>query len=82
MINYLNLNENFLGLIILYLPTAGLGYGAFGNDVKNNILDSVTQDNLATAIQICFFIHCLIVVTIIINPVYLDIEEQLNIPKG
>lgn len=72
----------FLGLISLYIPTAGLGYGAFGFDVKSSIIENLSSNGLITVIQVAFFIHCLTVIMIIINPVYLDMEELLKIPKG
>ncbi|KAI2808459.1 hypothetical protein BLOT_006403 [Blomia tropicalis] len=71
----------FLGLISLYIPTAGLGYGAFGFDVKSSIIENLSSNGLITVIQVAFFIHCLTVIMIIINPVYLDMEELLKIPK-
>ncbi|XP_017494281.1 PREDICTED: amino acid transporter ANTL2-like [Rhagoletis zephyria] len=71
----------FIGLILLYLPTAGLGYGTFGHSVKSSILKNLETGTFITVINSFFFIHCLTVVIIILNPVYLDMEELLRIPK-
>ncbi|KAF7488861.1 Sodium-coupled neutral amino acid transporter 2 [Sarcoptes scabiei] len=77
----------FIGLILIYLPTAGLGYRTFGSGTKFNILmnfDTVNDPQvriLTTIVRICFLVHCLSVVQIVINPVFLDLEEILHIPK-
>lgn len=72
---------------MLYSPIAGLAYGAFGHKVQPNILDSFDTRShkvfqvLTPIAQICFLIHCISVVSLVINPVFLDMEELLKIPK-
>ncbi|CAG2102700.1 unnamed protein product [Medioppia subpectinata] len=71
----------FGGLLILYITMPGMGYGVYGQDVHDNIIADLPNTGLTTAIIFCFLIHCYFAFLIIINPVLLELEEMLNIPK-
>lgn len=82
----MNLNEcsslAFAGLILLYIPVAGLGFAAFGNHVQDSLIKNFDDNWLTYVIQVCFLVHSFTVMLIIVNPVYLDLEELLRIPKS
>jgi len=67
---------------MLYLPTAGLGYAAFGFQVRSNIIENLSPNVIITIIEMCFLVHCFTVVLIVINPVFLDLEELIRIPNS
>ncbi|CAG2177486.1 unnamed protein product [Oppiella nova] len=71
----------FIGLLMLYIPVSGGGYGVYGTSVHPSIIEDLPANGLTTTIQIMFLIHCYFAFLIIINPVLLEIEELLNIPK-
>jgi len=56
----------------------------FGSHADPSLLaDVMTLDNgpIMTAAQVFFLINCIMVMFIIFNPVFLDLEEQFKIPK-
>lgn len=50
--------------------------------MKSSIIDNLPASVLITLVRVCFLVHCFTVVFIVINPVYLELEELLRIPKG
>ncbi|KAH9414476.1 hypothetical protein DERP_014620 [Dermatophagoides pteronyssinus] len=76
----------FLGLLLLYVPVATFGYTAFGIHSEANILNNFQSDSLLnifiTIVRCCFLVHFCTVIPITINPVFLDLEELLRIPKA
>jgi hypothetical protein len=66
---------------LLYIPVSGGGYGVYGTSVHPSIIEDLPANGLTTTIEIMFLIHCYFAFLIIINPVLLEIEELLNIPK-
>lgn len=71
----------FSVLMFIYVPTAALGYLVFGKDVQSDIIDSFESDWIVTIVKVCFLVHCLTVKLIVVNPVYLDLEEMIGVPK-
>ncbi|OTF69096.1 amino acid transporter-like protein, partial [Euroglyphus maynei] len=75
----------FIGLLMLYIPVASFGYAAFGMDASANILNNFESDKLLDTfiviVRCCFLVHFCTVIPITINPVFLDLEELLRIPK-
>lgn len=72
----------FTILTLIFVPTSALGYAAFGKHVSVSVLDNLGDHaGLIMLIQICFLVHCSTVPLIVVNPVYLDLEELINIPK-
>lgn len=71
----------FALLLALYLPTVALGYSVYGASASASILDDLSPGLVTTAAKICFVINCAAVIFIVMNPVFLDLEEQFRIPK-
>ncbi|XP_064116642.1 LOW QUALITY PROTEIN: uncharacterized protein LOC135222490, partial [Macrobrachium nipponense] len=71
----------FITILCLYLPLAVSGYVIFGDDVKDNILLSVTM-GVATKIAISLqIINLLSSYIVSFNPVAQSLEETLHVPN-
>lgn len=70
-------------LFLIYVPTAVLAYMAFGSTTSGNVLNNLPGDEglVKTTLQICMLIHSFSVIFLNINPVFLDLEEMLSVPK-
>lgn len=70
-------------LFLIYVPTAVLAYISFGSTTSGNVLSDLPGDEswVKTALQVCMLIHCFSVIFLNINPVFLDLEELLSVPK-
>ncbi|XP_054155610.1 uncharacterized protein LOC128954069 [Oppia nitens] len=71
----------FIGLLLLYIPVSGGGYGVFGDQTAENIVQNLPQSALTTVIDCFFLVHCYTAFLIIVNPVLLELEDMLKIPK-
>lgn len=70
-------------LLVVYVPTAVLAYMTFGSTISGNVLNNLPGDEgfVKTALQVCMLVHCFSVIFLNINPVFLDLEELLSVPK-
>ena len=70
-------------VLALYLPVSTLGYFAYGDAVKTNILSNLSSTSVVTkCVQALFSSHLLFSYIIVINPVSQQLEEWLKVPKG
>lgn len=74
----------FLGLLLLYIPTALLGYLAFGHGatLTANIIDNLSRSTVILFVEFFFFLHCITVIFIVLCPALLDLEELFRVPKS
>lgn len=66
----------------MYVPIAALGYSAFGFGASANIIENLSRGTVILIVEACFFVHCITVIFIIVNPVFLDLEELFRVPKS
>jgi len=66
-------------LLCLYLPVASAGYFVYGDDLKDNIMDSLPIGGLRDAGDLLLAIHLLMAFTIAVNPSCQQLEETLGI---
>uniref|UniRef100_A0A7E4UZ94 Aa_trans domain-containing protein n=1 Tax=Panagrellus redivivus TaxID=6233 RepID=A0A7E4UZ94_PANRE len=72
----------FIIVLILYLPITYLGYATYGDSLKNSIINSI-QDNVIQQFANFFIaIHCILTLTITINPLNQEIEHKFKLPHG
>jgi amino acid permease len=68
-------NYGFLILLLLYVPTAALGYMAFGENVESPILNSFnSHDGVIVTTKIIVAIHCLSAYPVLLGVVFSEIE--------
>jgi amino acid permease len=67
----------------MYLPVSILGFLAFGDDVKTNVLLNLSSSSgMTKCVAALIASHLLFSFVIVINPVSQQVEEWLNVPKG
>lgn len=68
-------------LVVLYATVCGLGYGTFGSNVRENILQAVGEGVVSISVECLFIVHLICAFLILINPMCQEVEEHLKIPK-
>ena len=65
----------------MYTPSAVAGYAVYGEEVKDNILQTLPVGVTTTIVSILMTSHLLFGIVIILNPVSQEIEHWFNIPE-
>ena len=70
-------------VVLMYLPVSIVGFIAFGDDAKANIITNLSSTSgLTKCATALVTTHVLLGFIIILNPVSQQLEEWLNVPKG
>lgn len=69
-------------MLIFYLPVAIGGYIVYGENTKNNIIESLNDNWLKTVVIILITGHLLTAFNIILNPFFQGFEEIFKVPKS
>ena len=73
----------YIVVLVMYLPISILGFLAFGDDVKANVLMNLSSTSGITKCASALVTsHMLLCFVIVLNPVSQQLEEWLNFPKG
>ncbi|CAD5228371.1 unnamed protein product [Bursaphelenchus xylophilus] len=65
----------------LYLPVSVLSYYAYGDSVKDSIINSIQTKWLQIGINIMITLHCILTITIASNPLNQEAEEVFKTPQ-
>ncbi|GFS48046.1 aa_trans domain-containing protein [Trichonephila inaurata madagascariensis] len=71
----------FALVLFLYLPLSILGCLVYGDQLTENILDSVPPSAFKISIEILSVFHMIFALPLVISPCSLELEELLNIPQ-
>ncbi|VDM07296.1 unnamed protein product [Wuchereria bancrofti] len=66
--------KHFIPVAVLYLPVSILGYVTYGNSLHDSVINSIQCANLFIAV------HCILTLTIVINPLNQEVENFVNAP--
>uniref|UniRef100_A0A1I7SWI0 Aa_trans domain-containing protein n=1 Tax=Bursaphelenchus xylophilus TaxID=6326 RepID=A0A1I7SWI0_BURXY len=72
----------FLGVCILYLPVTVLGYAVYGDSLTDSIISSIQSKQIQEAANLFIAAHCVLTLTITINPLNQELENSLGLPHG
>ncbi|XP_031567596.1 amino acid transporter AVT1J-like [Actinia tenebrosa] len=78
---------SYVGVLFMYLPVSILGFLAYGGDIKDNILLSVSHTSshpraiIVDIVLVLITTHLLFSFVIVLNPVSQYFEEFFNIPR-
>ena len=72
----------FSGILCMYVPIGGAGYGVYGDLVMDNIFQSLTHGPLETIATILITMHLVFAYVIIQNPLSQVFEKPLKVPDS
>lgn len=64
----------------LYLPVSVISYYAYGDSVKDSIINSIQTQWLQIGVNILITLHCILTITIASNPLNQEAEELCKVP--
>ncbi|GBN38749.1 Amino acid transporter AVT1E [Araneus ventricosus] len=71
----------FAFLLLLYLPVAILGYATYGDQVQDDVIDSISGSTVKSIIQVLLALHMLFAFLLVINASSQEFEEFFKIPN-
>ncbi|XP_035213528.1 amino acid transporter AVT1D-like isoform X2 [Stegodyphus dumicola] len=71
----------FSVLLLLYLPVAVLGYSVYGKDLNPDIIQTLPDSSLRSAVEILLALHLFFAFLLVINTPAQEMEEFLKVPK-
>ncbi|CAC5420820.1 SLC32A [Mytilus coruscus] len=75
----------FLGyaiVLMMYMPTAVVGYMVYGKNLNENIIKSVSAGPCAYTVEVLVTLHLLLGFIILMNPVCQQFEAKLSVPTA
>ncbi|XGW31750.1 hypothetical protein V3C99_010146 [Haemonchus contortus] len=70
----------FTLLLLLYSPITILGYLTYHDSIRDSILPSIQTEWMRQASNVLITIHCILTITIVINPLNQDLEDLFHCP--
>ncbi|KFM73288.1 Proton-coupled amino acid transporter 3, partial [Stegodyphus mimosarum] len=71
----------FSVLLLLYLPVAVLGYSVYGKDLNPDIIQTLPDSTLRSAVEILLALHLFFAFLLVINTPAQEMEEFLKVPN-
>uniref|UniRef100_A0AC34PVU8 Amino acid transporter transmembrane domain-containing protein n=1 Tax=Panagrolaimus sp. JU765 TaxID=591449 RepID=A0AC34PVU8_9BILA len=69
-------------VLLLYIPITVLGYVTYGNSLQDSIINSIQSTWIQQAANFFIAIHCILTLTIVINPLNQEVEHKFKLPHG
>ncbi|CAH1798298.1 unnamed protein product [Owenia fusiformis] len=70
-------------IMCMYLPISSSGYFVFGDNLRNNVLQNLTEQPVIRHIaEVLITLHLLLGFNIVINPISQEVEEFFKIPHS
>ncbi|CAD5220296.1 unnamed protein product [Bursaphelenchus okinawaensis] len=70
----------FLFTSIMYAPVSFIGYITYGDSMKNSVISSLQIDWIQQTVNVLITIHCILTLTIVLNPLNQEIEDFFKCP--
>ncbi|KAI1719934.1 transmembrane amino acid transporter protein domain-containing protein [Ditylenchus destructor] len=70
----------FTIVFAMYIPIAYFGYVVYGTSLKESIITSIQSPLIQQAANLFIAAHCILTLTIVINPLNQEMEHLLKIP--
>lgn len=72
----------FFIVALMYTPISIFGYITYGNSLEDSIINSIQTNWMQQAANIFIAIHCILTLTIVINPLNQEVEHFFKIPHS
>ncbi|KAI6213798.1 hypothetical protein M3Y94_00194100 [Aphelenchoides besseyi] len=66
---------------IMYIPVCTITFMAYGDSMRDSVINSLQVDWIQRAVNLLITIHCILTLTIVINPVNQEAEEFFKVPQ-
>ncbi|CAD5227811.1 unnamed protein product [Bursaphelenchus xylophilus] len=70
----------FLLTSFMYAPVSFVGYLTYGDSMKHSVINSLQIDWIQQTVNILITIHCILTLTIVLNPLNQEIEDIFKVP--
>lgn len=64
-----------------YVPVCTVSYMTYGDSLRDSIINSLQVEWIQRAVNMLITIHCILTLTIVLNPLNQDVEEIFNVPQ-
>ncbi|XP_054713396.1 uncharacterized protein LOC129222860 [Uloborus diversus] len=71
----------FGSLLLLYLPVAVMGYAVFGDNLKSDVIMSLPNSSIKSAIEVLLALHLFFAFLLVINAPAQEFEEFFKVPN-
>ncbi|KAK0395158.1 hypothetical protein QR680_001145 [Steinernema hermaphroditum] len=65
---------------LIYAPVSIVGYFTYGSNLRDSVLDSIQSVTVQTVGNSLIAIHCILTLTIVMNPLNQEVEELFKLP--
>ena len=69
-------------VLLFYVFVSSFGALSYGNSLRDSIINSLQTQWLQQAANLMIAAHCLLVITLYINPLNQEVEDWFKIPQG
>ncbi|KAI6230732.1 Transmembrane amino acid transporter protein [Aphelenchoides fujianensis] len=66
---------------IMYLPVCAIAYATYGDSLRDSIINSLQVEWIQRTVNLLITIHCILTLTIVINPIMQESEEFFKVPQ-
>ncbi|KAH7721062.1 Protein Y32F6A.4 [Aphelenchoides avenae] len=71
----------FAVICAFYIPVVTTGYLSYGDSIRESIINSIQTKWIQQAVNVMITLHCLLTITLLVNPLNQEIEEVLDAPQ-
>lgn len=72
----------FAFVCVLYVPLAFMAYSTYGDSLTDSVIISIQSPSIQQLANFFIACHCILTLTIVINPLSNELEHYLNVPHG
>ncbi|GMT36283.1 hypothetical protein PFISCL1PPCAC_27580 [Pristionchus fissidentatus] len=66
----------------MYLPTGIVGYLAYGDSLRESVINSIQTIAIQQTINLLITVHLILTLTIVFNPINQEMEELFKVPQS
>uniref|UniRef100_A0A915ME09 Amino acid transporter transmembrane domain-containing protein n=1 Tax=Meloidogyne javanica TaxID=6303 RepID=A0A915ME09_MELJA len=70
----------FIAVAAMYIPLSYFGYFVYGDSLQESIISSIQTSILQQLANLLIALHCILTITIVINPLNQEVEHFIDIP--